>query len=212
MTPPAPLAPSPLVPSPLVLVIDDDPALRDSIAFLVTSVGYECRCFASAEEFLREWRDDAPACLVADVRMPGMSGLELQKMLNEDGSSLGVIFVTGHGDVPMAVRAMRGGAIDFLQKPFNDQLLLDRIREALAHSTATRTVAAERAAVEARLARLTGRERDVLAQVVAGKANKQIAAELDISIKTVEVHRHNVMEKMEAASVAELARSVGGLL
>ncbi|HVI50524.1 MAG TPA: response regulator transcription factor [Candidatus Sulfotelmatobacter sp.] len=198
--------------SPLVLVVDDDPALRDSIAFLVTSVGYDCRCFASAEEFLGDWRDDRPACLVADVRMPGMSGLELQKRLAESKSGLGVIFVTGHGDVPMAVRAMRGGAIDFLQKPFNDQLLLDRVREALAHSAATRATAAERALVETRLARLTARERDVLRQVVAGKANKQIAADLDISIKTVEVHRHNVMDKMEAASVAELARSVGDRL
>lgn len=195
-------------PAPLVLVVDDDPALRESIAFLVTSVGYDCRGFTSAEEFLRDWQDDRPACLLVDIRMSGMSGLDLQNRLAETESSLGVIFVTGHGDVPMAVRAMRGGAIDFLEKPFNDQLLLDRIREAIDASIATREAAAERTAIEARLARLTAREREVLELVVAGKANKQIAAELDISIKTVEVHRHNVMEKMEAASVAELARLV----
>ena len=194
--------------APLVLVVDDDPAMRDSIAFLVTSVGYDCRSFTSAEEFLRDWQDDRPACLLVDIRMSGMSGLDLQNRLAESKSSLGVIFVTGHGDVPMAVRAMRGGAIDFLQKPFNDQLLLDRIREALDVSIATWAAAAEHAAVEARRARLTAREREVLELVVAGKANKQIAAELNISIKTVEVHRHNVMEKMEAASVAELARLV----
>ena len=194
--------------APLVLVVDDDPAMRDSIAFLVTSVGYDCRSFTSAEEFLRDWQDDRPACLLVDIRMSGMSGLDLQNRLAEAKSSLGVVFVTGHGDVPMAVRAMRGGAIDFLQKPFNDQLLLDRIREAIDVSIATRKVAAERSSIEARLARLTGREREVLDLVVAGKANKQIAAELDISIKTVEVLRHNVMEKMEAASVAELARLI----
>lgn len=198
--------------APLVLVVDDDPAMRDSIAFLVSSVGYDCRSFTSAEEFLRDWQDDRPACLLVDIRMSGMSGLDLQNRLTQAKSSLGVIFVTGHGDVPMAVRAMRSGAIDFLQKPFNDQLLLERIREAIDVSIATRKVAAERSSIEARLARLTTREREVLDLVVAGKANKQIAAELDISIKTVEVHRHNVMEKMEAASVAELARRVGGCL
>jgi len=198
--------------APLVLVVDDDPAMRDSIAFLVSSVGYDCRSFTSAEEFLRDWQDDRPACLLVDIRMSGMSGLDLQNRLTQAKSSLGVIFVTGHGDVPMAVRAMRSGAIDFLQKPFNDQLLLERIREAIDVSIATRKVAAERSSVEARLARLTPREREVLDLVVAGKANKQIAAELNISIKTVEVHRHNVMEKMEAASVAELARRVGGCL
>ena len=198
--------------APLVLVVDDDPAMRDSIAFLVSSVGYDCRSFTSAEEFLRDWQDDRPACLLVDIRMSGMSGLDLQNRLTQAKSSLWVIFVTGHGDVPMAVRAMRSGAIDFLQKPFNDQLLLERIREAIDVSIATRKVAAERSSVEARLARLTPREREVLDLVVAGKANKQIAAELNISIKTVEVHRHNVMEKMEAASVAELARRVGGCL
>lgn len=199
-------------PAPLVLVVDDDPALRDSIAFLVSSVGYDCRCFASAEDFLRDWRNDRPACLIADVRMPGMGGLELQDRLAAVGNILGIVFVTGHGDVPMAVRAMRGGAVDFLQKPFNDQTLLDRVHEALQRSTIAWSQAVARETVAVRLARLTARERDVLAQVVSGKANKQIAADLDISIKTVEVHRHNLMEKMEASSVAELARSLVGLL
>jgi len=196
---------------PLVLVVDDDPALRDSIAFLVTSVGYDCRSFASAEDFLTGWDDDRPACLIADVRMAGMSGLELQKRLTDSHSHLGVIFVTGHGDVPMAVRAMRGGAIDFLEKPFSDQLLLDRIHEAMGHSAAVRSAALDRSLVQTRLDRLTAREREVMDRVVCGKANKQIAADLDISIKTVEVHRHNVMEKMEASSIAELTRMTGQL-
>ena len=190
--------------APLVLVVDDDPAMRDSIAFLVTSVGYDCRSFTSAEEFLRDWQDDRPACLLVDIRMSGMSGLDLQNRLAEAKSSLGVVFVTGHGDVPMAVRAMRGGAIDFLQKPFNDQLLLDRIREAIDVSIATRKVAAERSSIEARLARLTGREREVLDLVVAGKANKQIAAELDISIKTVESHVSAVLRKLQLSNRHQL--------
>jgi FixJ family two-component response regulator len=194
--------------APLVHVVDDDPAMRDSIAFLVSSVGYACHTHVSAEAFLATWTAGRPACLVVDVRMPGMSGLELQRLLVEQGATLGVVFITGHGDVPMAVRAIRGGAVDFLEKPFNDQRLLDRIGEALRFSTEATAAALGRAAVDARLARLTARERAVLDLVVAGKPNKVIAAELEISIKTVEVHRHNVMDKMQAASVAELARSL----
>ena len=189
----------------LVHVVDDDSAIRDSIDFLVSSVGYQCRTYASAENFLETFKAGTPGCLVVDVRMSSMSGLELQRLLVERGATLGVVFVTGHGDVPMAVKAMRGGAVDFLEKPFNDQRLLDCINEALRYSTQATAGAVCRAAIDARLARLTTREREVLDLVVAGKPNKVIAATLDISIKTVEVHRSNVMEKMAVMSVAELA-------
>jgi two-component system, LuxR family, response regulator FixJ len=188
----------------LVHVVDDDAAMRDSIAFLVSSVGYECRTYASAEAFLETWQAGSPACLVVDVRMSNMSGLELQRVLVERGATLGVVFISGHGDVPMAVKAIRGGAVDFLEKPFNDQRLLDCIHEALRCSRQATDEANCRAAVGARLARLTLRERAVLDLVVAGKPNKTIASTLDISVKTVEVHRHNVMEKMAVMSVAEL--------
>jgi FixJ family two-component response regulator len=191
--------------APLVHVVDDDSAIRDSIAFLVSSVGYVCQTHASAEAFLETFKPGSPACLVVDVRMSNMSGLELQRLLAEQGATLGVVFVTGHGDVPMAVKAMRGGAVDFLEKPFNDQRLLDCINEAWRYSTQATAGAICRAAIDARLARLTARERAVLDLVVAGKPNKVIAATLDISIKTVEVHRSNVMEKMAVMSVAELA-------
>ena len=191
--------------APLVHVVDDDAGIRDSIDFLVSSVGYQCRTYASAEDFLERFKAGSPGCLVVDVRMSSMSGLELQRLLVERGATLGVVFVTGHGDVPMAVKAMRGGAVDFLEKPFNDQRLLDCINEALRYSTQATAGAVCRAAIDARLARLTTREREVLDLVVAGKPNKVIAATLDISVKTVEVHRSNVMEKMAVMSVAELA-------
>lgn len=191
--------------APLVHVVDDDAGIRDSIDFLVSSVGYQCQNYASAEAFLETFKTGTPGCLVVDVRMSSMSGLELQRLLAERGSTLGVVFVTGHGDVPMAVKAMRGGAVDFLEKPFNDQRLLDCINEALRYSAQATAGAVCRAAIDARLARLTTREREVLDLVVAGKPNKVIAATLDISIKTVEVHRSNVMEKMAVMSVAELA-------
>ena len=196
---------------PMVHIVDDDPAMRDSIAFLVSSVGYDFAAHLSAETFLAAWKPDRPACLVVDVRMPGMSGLELQQELNRRNATLGLIFVTGHGDIPMAVRAMRGGAVDFLEKPFDDQVLLDKINEALRQSVAATQSAQRRAEAEERLSRLTTREREVLALIVSGKTNKLIAAALDISIKTVEVHRHNVMEKMGAASAAELGTwTLGG--
>ena len=191
-------------------IVDDDEAIRDALTWLLQSRGVEAQAFASAEAFLAEWTPEMAGCLLLDIRMSGMSGLDLFDRLRDVQSRIPVIFLTGHGDVPMAVRAMRGGAIDFLQKPFDDQLLLDRIHEALQRSTRARKSAEEQNAVEARLARLTPREHDVLVLVVAGKANKQIAAELDISIKTVEVHRHNVMDKMETASLAELAALMAG--
>lgn len=190
---------------PMVYVVDDDSAMRDSIDFLVSSVGYQCQTYASAEAFLEVFKAGHYACLVLDVRMPKMGGLELQRVLTEQGVTLGLVFVTGHGDIPMAVTAMRGGAVDFLEKPFNDQRLLDCINEALRYSAQKTNAAKCRAAVVARLAQLTARERDVLDLVMAGKANKVIAITLDLSVKTVEVHRSKVMEKMAVMSVAELA-------
>jgi len=163
-------------------------------------------CHPSAEAFLANHRTDRPGCLVLDVRMPGMSGLELQTLLNRAGSSLSIVFLSGHGDIPMAVEAMRGGAVVFLEKPCNDQLLLDHVAEGLRHSTEACGRAATTTRVRQRLDSLTSRERAVLELVAQGKPNKVIAYELDISIKTVEAHRAHVMEKMAADSVADLTR------
>ncbi|HYH40269.1 MAG TPA: response regulator transcription factor [Azospirillum sp.] len=194
------------LPSPTVYVVDDDEAVRTSLAWLIGSVGLAVRAFGSADAFLAAWTEERPGCLVLDVRMPGMSGLELQEALARRGSSLPVIIVTGHADVPMAVRALKAGAIDFIEKPFNDQLLLDRIQDAVKRSQAAFAGQARRARVQSLLARLTPRERQVAELVAAGKPNKVIAFELDLSMKTVEVHRHNAMDKLEVASVADLTR------
>jgi FixJ family two-component response regulator len=188
----------------LIYVVDDDPAVRESIGFLVSSVGYRHQAFASAQEFLDAWRPGNTACLIADIRLPGMSGLELQRELARRGAPLAVILITGHGDIPMAVHAMRQGAVDFLEKPFTDQVLLDRINEALQLSAEAMKDHARRMERERRLECLTAREREVLELVVAGKTNKAIATHLDISIKTVEAHRAKVMEKAGATSIAEL--------
>jgi len=191
---------------PGVFVVDDDAAIRDSLVFLLASLGHPVQAYASAETFLAAGHADRPGCLVLDVRMPGMSGLELQQALNQAYAALSVVFISGHGDIPMVVRAMRGGAITFLEKPFNDQMLLDHVAIGL-HASAERCAAAHSVArVCERLEQLTQRERDVLDRVVLGRQNKQIAHDLDISIKTVETHRAHVMVKMEAASVADLTR------
>lgn len=189
-----------------VYVVDDDPAMRHSLAWLIGALGVSVESFGSGEEFLRAVRPDRPGCLVTDVRMPGMSGLELQDTLARAGSLLAVVVITGHGDVPMAARAFRGGAVDFIEKPFNDQLLLDRVHEALETSMRVWAVHTRKAEVRSLLARLTPRERQVADLVVAGKLNKVIAAEINLSPKTVELHRHNVMEKLEVGSVADLTR------
>lgn len=191
---------------PIVFVVDDDDATRHSLEFLLASLGVPVRSFASAEAFLAAWAPDQPGCLVLDVRMPGMSGLQLQRELNGRGATLSVLFISGHGDIPMVVRAMRAGAIDFLEKPFNDQLLLDRVAIGLRNSAEACMEALRLRQLRARVDALTARERAVMAMVVEGKPNKQIAFELNISVKTVEVHRAHVMEKMGAASVAELTR------
>jgi FixJ family two-component response regulator len=189
-----------------VFVVDDDAPMRESLKNLIRSVGLRAELFASAQEFLRSKRPDAPGCLVLDVRLPGLSGLDLQRRTTEAGLEIPIIFITGHGDIPMSVRAMKAGAVEFLTKPFRDQDLLDAIQQALEWDRKARD---QRAAIEElrrRFAWLTPREREVMARVVAGLLNKQIAAELGTSETTVKIHRHHVMEKMEAGSLPELVR------
>jgi FixJ family two-component response regulator len=191
-------------PEPLVHVVDDESAIRDSLGMLLRSVGLKSRAYAGAQEFLDAWRPQAAECLVCDVRMPGMSGLELQEALNARGAHLPVVLITGHGDVAMAVRAMKAGASDFIEKPFNDQVLLDAVNRALARARDGQ--GAGRAEIEARLEALTPREREVLLLVAEGRPNKVVATRLGLSTRTVEVHRAKVMEKMQARSLAELVR------
>jgi len=190
----------------LVYVVDDDAAMRHSLEWLLTPLGLEVRTFASASDFMACLDKDRVSCLVTDMRMPGMSGLELHESLLAAGSRIPVIVITGHGDVPMAVRAMRAGAIDFIEKPLNNQLLIERIHEALRLSRTRREEAVELDAILAKIATLTPREREVVQRVAGGKQNKMIAHDLGISLKTVEIHRHNAMEKMGATTGADLAR------
>lgn len=189
-----------------VYVVDDDPSVRFSLDSLLRSVGLEVRLFASAQEFMSAPRPDVPGCLVLDVRLQGMSGLSFQQELAKAGIALPVIFITGHGDVSMTVRAMKAGATDFLTKPFEEQALLDAVEAALEVDRARRAEATRRAQLEVRYRALTEREREVMKLVVSGKVNKQIAAELGLSLVTVKVHRGQVMRKMEAKSVPELVR------
>ena len=194
--------------SPVVFIVDDDEGVRSSLRLLLKSVGLVPSALASAREFLDKYDPAQPGCLVLDVRMPEMSGLELQEQLNLKGAVLPVIFITGHGDVPMAVEAMQAGACDFLQKPFRDQDLIDRIQRALDKDRTNRAALNERTLIHERLQSLTPREREVLAMVTSGKANKIMAADLGVSQRTVEIHRARVMEKMRAASLAQLVRMV----
>jgi len=193
---------------PVVFIVDDDEAVRNSLRLLVKSVGLTAVALVSAQEFLTSYDPQQPGCLVLDVRMPGMSGLELQQQLNLRGAVIPVIFITGHGDVPMAVEAMQQGAFDFLQKPFRDQDLIDRIQRALEKDRVNRAELGKRSDLRARHEALTPREREVLALVMSGKANKVMAADLGLSQRTVEVHRARVMEKMGASSLAHLVRMV----
>jgi len=193
-------------PEPTVFVVDDDRAMRDSLSWLLDSVGLRVRSYATAAEFLADHDPAQPGCLVLDVRMPGMSGLDLQAELARRGVELPTIVITGHAEVSMAVRAVKAGAIDFIEKPFSDQLLLDRVRQALEIDLEVREVRRRREDALRRLATLTAREREVLNLVVAGKQNKEIASELGVSPKTVEVHRAHVMSKMCVDSLAELIR------
>jgi two-component system, LuxR family, response regulator FixJ len=191
-----------------VFIVDDDEAVRNSLRFLLSSVDVAARVFASAIEFLDSYEPSQPGCLVLDVRMPGMSGLELQEHLNLRGAVIPVIFITGHGDIPMAVEAMQHGAFDFLQKPFRDQDLIDRIQRALAKDAKNRAALQQHDRIRNRLDSLTPREREVLTLMTQGMANKVMAAELSLSQRTVEIHRARVMEKSGAASLAELVRMV----
>jgi FixJ family two-component response regulator len=194
--------------SPTVYVVDDDPAMRSSLRWLIESVGLAvCTC-SSAREFLATYRDVGLGCLVLDVRMPGMSGLDLQIELARRNIEIPILIITGYAEVPLAVRAMKAGAFDFIEKPFSDQTLLDHIRAAVARDEVTRRRRSARAQLQARMRLLTQRERDVLERVISGKSNKVIAAELTLSTKTVEVHRAHVMEKLQATSLADLIRLV----
>ncbi|HLF13191.1 MAG TPA: response regulator [Gammaproteobacteria bacterium] len=196
---------------PLVYLVDDDEAVRDSLGLLLRSVGMARAVYASALDFLEAYDPEQHACLVADIRMPGLSGLELQQRLNERRAEIPIIFITGHGDVPMAVTAMKSGAADFIQKPFRDQDLLDRIHKALEQDKERRVWRAEEKVIRERLKLLTPRETEVMHRVVSGQANKVIALDLGVSQRTVELHRARVMRKLRMRSLAELVHAVGKL-
>lgn len=191
---------------PVVFVVDDDEAVRNSLRLLLKSLGMQAVMHGSAEEFLAGYDPEQPGCIVLDVRMPGMSGPELQDELNRRGAIIPVIFITGHGDVPMAVEAMQHGAVDFLQKPFSDRDLTDRIQRALPADRRNRALLGEKDQIRARIAMLTPRERQVLELVAHGKSNKVIAGDLGVSQRTVEIHRAHLTEKMGATSLAHLVR------
>jgi FixJ family two-component response regulator len=193
-------------PDAVVFVVDDDARVRESLKNLIRSVGLGVETFASAQEFLRSKRPDVPGCLVLDVRLQGLSGLELQKQMADADVEIPIIFITGHGDIPMTVQAMKAGAVEFLTKPFRDQDLLDAIQQALKRDREGREQRAKSEELHTRYSLLTPREREVMALVVTGLLNKQIAGELGASEATVKIHRHQVMEKMGAGSLADLVR------
>lgn len=192
--------------APSVYVVDDDASIRHAMALLLKSIGQPCEIYESGSDFLDAFSPEFAGCLVLDIRMPGIGGLELQDKLEEIGCTMPIIFITGYGDVPMAVDAMRKGAFDFIEKPFRDQELLDRIAAALAAHSERREQHSAVQEIEKRLARLTPREREVFELVVTGKPNKIVAHDLGVSQRTVEIHRSRVMEKMQAKSLAELVR------
>jgi RNA polymerase sigma factor (sigma-70 family) len=193
---------------PTVFVVDDDDSVRKSLVRLLKSMGYPARPYASAREFLDDWRHNpTPGCLVLDVQLPGLNGLELQEQLRDSAHPIPIIFITGHGDIPMSVRAMKAGAVDFLAKPFQDEDLLWAVQEAITRDEQHQAEHAEHEAVAGLFATLTPREREVMALVVRGLPNKRIATELGTSEKTIKVHRGRVMEKMKVQSIADLVRA-----
>ncbi|HEY1900231.1 MAG TPA: response regulator [Steroidobacteraceae bacterium] len=189
-----------------MFVVDDDASMREALANLVTSVALRVECFASSTEFLRRDRSEGPSCLVLDVRLPGLSGLELQRRLARAQPPIPIIFISAHGDISMAVHAMKAGAVEFLSKPFREEELLDAIRQALEHDQTARAERSKRNQVHERHAQLTARQRQVMGLVVRGRLNKQIGAELGLSENTVKVHRRHIMETMGALSLADLVR------
>jgi FixJ family two-component response regulator len=191
---------------PTVFVVDDDANVRTSIQGLLKSAGLRSECFETAEQFLQRKPSKGPSCLILDVSLPGMSGLDFQQKLRNAGLQIPIVFVTGYGDIPMTVKAMKSGAVEFLTKPFDDQDLLDAVQQALARDSATRQERADLASLRERYDKLTPREREVMGLVVSGMLNKQIASELGISEITIKVHRAQVMHKMQAGSLAELVR------
>jgi len=192
----------------IVYVVDDDRAVRESLRWLIESVGLEAATFEDPEMLLEACQPERCGCIILDVRMPAMSGLDLQEVLKQRGIEVPVLIVTGHGDVPMAVRALKAGAFDFIEKPYNDQLLLERVQQAIEQHRGKRQAQVRREELQRRLALLTPREREVMEGVVSGESNKHIARRLDLSIKTVEVHRANLMVKMQADSISTLVRMV----
>jgi FixJ family two-component response regulator len=195
-----------MTPTKKVFLVDDEPGLLKSLTRLLRAEGFTVSSFATAEEFLSHWRSTDWGCLLLDVAMPGIDGLQLQERLGRNGVTLPIVFLSGHGDIPTSVRAMKAGAIDFLTKPVNDTDLLNAIQSALRKAEAQRVLAAEVAGLRERLELLTPRERDVLQHVISGKLNKQIAADLGTGVQNIKIHRGRVMEKMRASSVADLVR------
>jgi len=191
---------------PVVYVVDDDRSVRDAVSNLLESVGFHAQTFGSTDEFMHAPRPDAPSCLILDVRLPGVNGLEFQRQLDRDGIYIPIIFITAHGDIPMTSRAMKAGAIDFLPKPFQKDELLEAIERALGRDRARRVEGAEISSLASRLEKLTPRECDVMALVVTGLTNKEVASKLGVSEITIKVHRGRAMEKMQARSLAELVR------